>query len=68
MAKIKMKSMRSARRRFRITGTGKVLRTVAGKGHLLTGKRRAVKLKKRGTILVASVDCEKIRKIFPYGT
>lgn len=63
----KMKSMRSARRRFRITGTKKVLRTTAGKGHLLTGKRRSVKLKKRGTVLAAAVDREKILKIFPYG-
>ncbi len=63
----KMKSMRSARRRFRITRTKKVLRTKAGKGHLLTRKRRSVKLKKRGTVLAASVDREKIRKIFPYG-
>ncbi|MCI0342850.1 MAG: 50S ribosomal protein L35 [Planctomycetales bacterium] len=43
----KMKSVRGARKRFKITATGKVLRRKAGKGHLLSGKsprrRRALR-------------------------
>ena len=38
----KRKSNRSARKRFKVTGTGKVMRTRAGKSHLMgsfTGKR-----------------------------
>ncbi len=44
----KMKSVRGARKRFKITGTGKVLRRKAGKGHLLSGKspRRRRRLRK----------------------
>lgn len=38
----KRKSNRSARKRFKVTGTGKVMRTQAGKSHLMgsfSGKR-----------------------------
>jgi len=34
----KMKSHRGARKRFKVTGTGKVMRRKAGKGHLLSAK------------------------------
>jgi large subunit ribosomal protein L35 len=33
----KRKSNRSARKRFKVTGTGKVMRTRAGKSHLMGG-------------------------------
>lgn len=34
----KLKSCKAARKRFKVTASGKVLRRRAGKSHLLTGK------------------------------
>ncbi len=34
----KMKSSKGARKRFKVTSSGKVLRMMAGKSHLMTGK------------------------------
>ena len=36
--KIKLKTNRSAAKRLKVTGTGKVMRRKGWKGHLLTGK------------------------------
>ena len=40
MAKQKQKTRKSVVKRVKITATGKVLRTAAGKRHLATGKSR----------------------------
>ena len=44
----KMKSHRGARKRFKTTGTGKVMRRKPGKGHLLSAKssKRRRKMRK----------------------
>ena len=44
----KMKSHRGARKRFKTTGTGKVMRRSQGKGHLLSAKssKRRRKMRK----------------------
>lgn len=44
----KMKSHRGARKRFKTTGTGKILRRKQGKGHLLSHKssKRRRKMRK----------------------
>jgi large subunit ribosomal protein L35 len=40
MAKVKMKTNRSAAKRFKVTATGKVLHKKSGKSHLLRKKSR----------------------------
>lgn len=43
----KMKTKSAAKKRFSITGTGKIKRTVAGKRHLLINKTKKSKRKAR---------------------
>lgn len=45
MSKIKMKTKSSAKKRFKVTGTGKIKRAKAGKQHLNSHKSRK---RKRG--------------------
>jgi large subunit ribosomal protein L35 len=52
----KMKTNRAARKRFKITGTGRVQRAQAGKRHGLFGKSRHRKRRLLRTRLVADPD------------
>jgi len=52
----KQKSNRAARKRFKISGTGKVVRAHAGKRHGMIGKSRRRKRRLLGTRLVAPAD------------
>ena len=63
----KMKTNKSVAKRFRLTGTGKVRRTRAGKGHILTKKSRKRKRKLKQQGLVFSTEAKTIRRLLPYG-
>ena len=63
----KLKSRRSAAKRFRFTGTGKVVRNRAFHRHNLTGQPKSAKLRQRKRALVASADVKMIRRMLPYG-
>jgi large subunit ribosomal protein L35 len=52
MGKVKEKSHKGLRKRFKITGTGKVKRMQAGRGHLLTAKTGKRKRQLRRMALV----------------
>ena len=52
----KMKTNRAARKRFKVTGTGKVVRAQAGKRHGMIGKSRGRKRRLLNPVVVASVD------------
>ncbi len=52
----KMKSRSSAKKRFKVTGTGKVKRATAYRSHILTSKTTKRKRKLRGPHLVAKSD------------
>ena len=56
----KMKSNKSARKRFKITATGKVLRKQAGKRHLQSHKTGKRKRQLRNTIVVENALAPKI--------
>ena len=60
-----IKTKKSVSKRFKITGTGKVLRSRAGRRHLLSGKsaKRRRSLGKRA--LVAKVDEHRIKANMP---
>ena len=49
-AKLKLKSKRGARKRFKLTATGKVLRHQSGKRHILTKKSQTRKRRLRGEV------------------
>jgi large subunit ribosomal protein L35 len=52
----KMKTKSSAKKRFKITGTGKVKRATAYRSHILTSKTTKRKRKLRGPHLVSKPD------------
>ena len=66
MPKIKTKS--AAKKRFKITGTGKVLYAQAGKRHGMIKRTNKQIRNQRGTTILAEADSVVVRKIFlPYG-
>ena len=65
--KKKLKTHRGARKRFKITANGKILRMHSGKRHLLGTKpaRRMRKLKK--ITKVNANDVPSVKQMLPYG-
>lgn len=65
--KYKLKTYKAAAKRFRATGSGKIVRTKGGKSHL---RRRKSKRTKRlfGRMLVVenSGDIKRIKRLAPY--
>jgi large subunit ribosomal protein L35 len=59
----KMKTSRSAAKRFRMTARGKIRRNQAYARHILTKKSRKRKRGLRHPALVASVDARRIRRL-----
>ena len=59
----KMKTNRSARKRFKLTGSGKAARAHSGLRHGMIGKRRARKRRLVGTRLVAEVDQPRVQRL-----
>ena len=62
----KLKTHRGAAKRFKKTGTGKVMRTKAFRRHLLTGKPKRRKSHMRGLEEVSPADASKLRRMLPY--
>ncbi len=61
--KIKLKSKRSAAKRFKLTATGKVKRAHAMKRHILTKKKTGRKRKLRGSAIVGHADAANVRRM-----
>ena len=61
----KLKTHRGAAKRFRKTGTGKIVRSKAFKQHILTSKSRGRKRSLRGTTVVSPADAAKLRRMIP---
>jgi large subunit ribosomal protein L35 len=57
----KLKSNRAARKRFRVTGTGKIKRTKAYASHILTKKTSKRKRKLRRGTTVAGSDARRVK-------
>ena len=62
----KMKTSRSAAKRFKLTGTGKLKRSKAYKRHILTKKTTKNKRNLRKPALVDSTNVKTMKKILPY--
>ena len=63
MAKNKMKSHRGARKRFKLTASGKVKRNKAFKGHILTKKTAKRKRGLRKATVLTSADLKSIKNV-----
>jgi large subunit ribosomal protein L35 len=59
----KNKSHSGAGKRFRVTGTGKILREKAGKRHNLEKKSSKVTRRLSGTVEVAKADVRRAKKM-----
>lgn len=62
----KMKTSRSAAKRFKVTGTGKLKRNKAYKRHILTKKTRKTKRNLRKAAMVDATNIKTMKKILPY--
>ncbi len=62
----KIKTNRSAAKRFKATGGGKVKRSHAFARHQMSCKTRKVKRKLRHSALVADADQPNVKRLLPY--
>jgi large subunit ribosomal protein L35 len=62
----KLKTRKAAAKRFRATGTGKIMRRKAFKNHLLEHKTRSKKNNMSKMAVVDDRDAENVRLMLPY--
>ncbi len=62
----KIKTHKGAKKRFRVTGSGKLMRAKCGKSHLRRKKAPRTKRLYDQLIPVSSADKGKIKKLLPY--
>ena len=62
----KMKTKSSVKKRFSVTGTGKVKRAFANKRHCLFCKPTKMKRQARGTTLLSEADAKIVKQFLPY--
>ncbi|WP_088346113.1 MULTISPECIES: 50S ribosomal protein L35 [Rhodomicrobium] len=65
MPKLKTKS--GVKKRFKITGTGKVLAAQAGKRHGMIKRTPKFIRQARGTQVLSEPDAKVVKKFMPYG-
>jgi large subunit ribosomal protein L35 len=65
MSKLKTKS--SAKKRFKLTATGKVLAGAGFKRHMLACKRPKMKRQNRGMHTLQEMDAKTVKQWLPYG-
>ena len=58
----KQKTKSSAKKRFKLTGTGKIKRKHAFKSHILTKKSKKTKLKLTHSTLVHNADVDNVKQ------
>jgi large subunit ribosomal protein L35 len=64
MPKVKTKS--GAKKRFKVTGTGKVIRNRAYKNHILTKKETKQKRRLGNKAVIKSEDMNNVKFMLPY--
>lgn len=62
----KMKTCRAAAKRFKVTGSGKLVRNKAYKSHILTKKSQKRKRNLRKDIVVDATNVKNMKKAMPY--
>jgi large subunit ribosomal protein L35 len=63
----KMKSHSASKKRFTVTKSGLVKKTVANRAHKLTCKSSKRKLSLKQTAFVQSANMKAVKKLLPYG-
>lgn len=65
--KYKLKTYKAAAKRFRVTGSGKVVRTKGGKSHLRRrASKRTKRLFSRSLVVENAKDARRIKRLAPY--
>ena len=62
----KMKTHRGTAKRFRVTGSGKIMRAKAYKSHILTKKSQKRKRNLRKAAMTDATNAKVMNKILPY--
>jgi large subunit ribosomal protein L35 len=62
----KMKSNSGAKKRFRLTGKGKVKFKRAYHSHILTSKTTKKKRKQRRPAILSEADVKQVKRLLPY--
>ena len=66
MPKIKVKTNRSAAKRFKLTGSGKVKRARGGGSHLNEKKARRRKRRLNEPVFITGAEAKRIKTYVPY--
>ena len=67
MAKMKLKTLSGAKKRFKMTGTGKIKRNATKRRHILTKKTTKLTRGLRQNHYVDKTKESTVRKMMPYG-
>lgn len=67
MSRTKLKTHKGAAKRFKVTGTGKIVRHKAGGSHLLTHKSSSRKRVLKKAVIVDKANEDNMNKLLPYG-
>lgn len=62
----KIRTNRAAAKRFKVTGTGKIVRARANKSHILTKKSRKRKRELRQDTVIDAINVRSVRRMMPY--
>ena len=62
----KMKTKKSAAKRFRVRASGSIKRGQAFKRHILTKKTTKSKRHLRGAVQISDADVKSVRRMMPY--
>ncbi len=63
----KMKTKSGAKKRFRMTGTGKIKMKPSRKNHGLINRPQKMKRQARGTMILSDSDAKIVKNHMPYG-
>ena len=63
----KMKTNSSAKKRFRLTASGKVRSTTAGKNHFRRNRSQRMIRDSRGTMILKDCDAGLVKRLLPNG-
>ncbi len=64
--KTKLKTNRSAAKRLKVSGTGKIMRRKGWKSHLLSGKNATRKRRLTGSFEITKDNLENMKQMLPY--
>lgn len=62
----KLKTNSSAKKRFKVTGSGKVMVTQSGKRHNMRKRNKRMLLTAKGTVAITEAKIKLMKRVMPY--